>query len=464
MAPVLQNKLVILCLLSLLCFLSTAESTRKGASVAKPCRAHTVNIKDFGAVGDGKTSNTDAFKKAVAALSKHEKKGGGMLVVPAGKWLTGPFNLTSHFTLFLDKGAVILASNNMSDYPLIAPLKSYGRGRDEPGPRYSNFIFGSNLTDVVITGNNGTIDGQGQMWWDKYHADELKYTRGYLLELMYSDNILVSNVTFVNSPSWNLHPVYCKNVIFSGVTVLAPIDSPNTDGIDPDSSTEVRIEDCYIVSGDDCIAIKSGWDEYGIAVAMPSQNISVRRLTCISPTSAVIALGSEMSGGIQNIRIEDITAINSESGIRIKSGVGRGGFVKNIFLRNMNLYTIKWLFWMTSNYGQHPDDKFDPNALPEVTGINYSNVYAENATMVARLDGLKNDHYKGICISNVTAQMIPSDLPQWNCTNVEGVSNHVTPKPCDLLRDQGPSGKPCAFPKATLAIDKVSITQCPFKG
>jgi polygalacturonase len=198
---------------------------------------------------------------------------------------------------------------------------------------------------------------------------------------------------------------------------------------------------------------------------MPSQNISIRRLTCISPTSAVIALGSEMSGGIRNVRAEDITAINSESGVRIKSGVGRGGFVKDIYLKGMNLYTIKWLFWMTSNYGQHPDDKFNPKALPEITGINYSNVYAENATMTAKLEGLPNDHFKGICISNVTAQVAAqSKKLQWNCTDVEGVASSVTPAPCALIKDQGPPGKPCAFPQEPLAIDKVAISQCPFKG
>jgi polygalacturonase len=121
MAPV-QTKLLSRCLISLLCFLPTGESKknipklprRGGPDVPghpQPCRAHTVNIKDFGAVGDGKACNTAAFKKAIAELAKHEKKGGGMLVVPAGKWLTGPFNLTSHFTLFLEQDAVILASN-----------------------------------------------------------------------------------------------------------------------------------------------------------------------------------------------------------------------------------------------------------------------------------------------------------------------------------------------------------------
>ncbi|ONK72931.1 uncharacterized protein A4U43_C04F25070 [Asparagus officinalis] len=214
------------------------------------CRAHVKNLTEFGGVGDGATSNTKAF------------------------------------------------NDDVNDWPLIDPLPSYGRGRDSAaGGRYSNLIMGSNLTDVIITGNNGTINGQGKIWWDKYKQKKLDYTRGYLLEILYSDRVLISNLTFKDSPSWNIHPVYCTNVVVSGVTILAPVQSPNTDGIDPDSCSGVRIEDCFIISGDDCIAIKSGWDEYGIKVGLPSEHIIIRRLTCISPTSAVIAIGSEMYGG-----------------------------------------------------------------------------------------------------------------------------------------------------------------------
>ncbi|PAN51859.1 hypothetical protein PAHAL_9G625100 [Panicum hallii] len=430
-----------------------------GASRAG-CRKHVAKITEYGAVGDGKTLNTAAFAKAVADLSERARDGGAALVVPPGKWLTGPFNLTSHFTLYLDEGAEILASQDMKDWPLIAPLPSYGRGRDEPGPRYSNFIAGSNLTDVIITGKNGTINGQGQVWWDKYRAKELQFTRGYLLELLYSDSIIISNVTFVDSPSWNLHPTYCTNVTISGVTILAPVHSPNTDGIDPDSSSHVKIEDCYIVSGDDCIAVKSGWDEYGIKFNMPSQHIVIKRLTCISPTSAMIALGSEMSGGIRDVRAEDSVAINTESAVRVKSGVGRGGFVKDIFVRGLSLHTMKWVFWMTGNYGQHPDNSSDPNAMPQVTSINYRDVFAENVTMAGRMEGIPNDPYTGICISNVTAQLAPDAKKlQWNCTNVKGVTSDVTPKPCPEL---GAEGMPCAFPEEELIIGPRKLPKCTY--
>jgi len=113
----------------------------------------------------------------------------------------------------------------------------------------------------------------------------------------------------------------------------------------------LELKTTFIVSGDDCIAIKSGWDEYGIKVGKPSQQIIIRRLTCISPKSAMVALGSEMSGGIQDVRIEDVTAIHTESAIRIKSAVGRGAFVKDIFVKGMDLNTMKYVFWMTGSYG-----------------------------------------------------------------------------------------------------------------
>lgn len=138
---------------------------------------------------------------------------------------------------------------------------------------------------------------------------------------------------------WTLY----NDVIIQGLTIIAPVDYPNTDGIDPDSCTNIKIEDCFIVSGDDCIAVKSGWDEYGIAVGVPTNHLIIRRLTCISPDSAVIALGSETSGGIKDIRAEDITAINSESGVRIKSAPERGAYVKDIYVRRMTMNTMTYV-------------------------------------------------------------------------------------------------------------------------
>ena len=233
---------------------------------------------------------------------------------------------------------------------------------------------------------------------------------------------------------------------------------------DADSCTNTRIEDCYIVSGDDCVAVKSGWDEYGIAFGMPTKQLVIRRLTCISPTSAVIALGSEMSGGIQDVRAEDILAIDSESGVRIKTAVGRGGYVKDIYVRRMVMNTMKWAFWMTGNYGSHADDKFDPNALPVIQNINYRDMIAQNVTMAARLEGISGDPFTGICISNVTIELAKkAKKVPWTCTDVSGITSDVTPAPCDLLQDQGSySVGACTFPEERLPIDDFQMETCTY--
>ncbi|KAI9160989.1 hypothetical protein LWI28_021052 [Acer negundo] len=452
-------------LLGLALCLHVAECTPKTTPLdnivfsALNCRKHSAVLTDFGGVGDGKTSNTKAFASAINKLSGLASDGGAMLIVPPGKWLTGSFNLTSHFTLYIHKDAVLLGSQDESEWPNIDVLPSYGREIDFPGGRRSSLIFGTNLTDVVVTGGNGTIDGQGANWWKKYRNKEFNVSRPFLIEIMYSNQVQISNLTLINSPSWNVHPIFSSDVVIQGMTILAPIDSPNTDGINPDSCTNIRIEDCYIVSGDDCIAVKSGWDRYGLKVGIPTQQLVIRRLTCISPDSATIALGSEMSGGIQDVRIEDITAINTESGVRIKTALGRGGFVRDIYVRRMIMKTMKYVFWMTGSYRLHPDPSFDPKALPEITRINYRDMVAENVTYAARLDGISNDPFTGICISNVTITL--TEKPKkliWNCTNVEGVTSNVTPPACDLLPEKKPIE--CPFPEDRLPIEDVKLKSC----
>ncbi|OMO64417.1 Glycoside hydrolase, family 28 [Corchorus capsularis] len=451
--------------------LNSAAEARKGRILesfeytALSCRGHTASITDFGGVGDGKTSNTKAFQDAITHLSQYASDGGAQLYVPAGQWLTGSFSLTSHFTLYLHKDAVLLASQDLNEWPVLKPLPSYGRGRDAAAGRYASLIFGTNLTDVIVTGANGTLDGQGAFWWQNFHKGKLKYTRPYLIEFMYSDNIQISNITLLNSPNWNVHPVYSSNLLIQGITILAPVTSPNTDGINPDSCTNVRIEDSYIVSGDDCIAVKSGWDEYGISYGMPTKQLVIRRLTCISPYSAAIALGSEMSGGIEDVRAEDITAIHTESGVRIKTARGRGGFVKDIYVKGMTLHTMKWVFWMTGNYKAHPDNHYDPNALPVIQGINYRDIVADNASMAARLEGIEGDPFTQICISNVTIGMaVKAKKVPWTCTDIEGITSGVSPRPCELLPDQGPEkAKACDFPTEPLSIDQVVLKSCTYR-
>ncbi|KAG8081087.1 hypothetical protein GUJ93_ZPchr0007g5598 [Zizania palustris] len=342
------------------------------------------------------------------------EKGGAELFVPAGRWLTGSFNLISYLTLSLDRDAVIIGSQDSSDWPVIDPLPSYGRGRELPGKRHQSLIFGSNLTDVIITGANGTIDGQGEIWWNWFHNHTLNYTRPPLVELMYSNKVVISNLTFMNAPFWNIHPVYCSQVLVQHLTILAPISSPNTDGIDPDSSTNVCIEDCYIRNGDDIVVIKSGWDEFGISFGQPSSNISIRNITGVTRNSAGIAFGSEMSGGISEVRAEGLRlstqCMGSES--RLPQGV--------VAIR------------ITGNYGEHPDDNYDKNALPDISNITIKDVVGLNIGIAGMLQGIKGDAFSNICLSNVS--LSSKSTNPWNCSHVDGYSNSVSPEICEQLR------------------------------
>lgn len=171
-----------------------------------------------------------------------------------------------------------------------------------------------------------------------------------------------------------------------------------------------------------------------------------------------------MSGGIQDVRAQDITAIHTESAVRIKTGIGRGGYVKDIYVKGMSLHTMKWAFWMTGDYGSHADSHYDPNALPEIMGINYRDVVAENVSMAARLEGISGDPFTGICISNVTIGMAKKAKKiQWACSDVKGVTSGVVPPPCNQLSNsEEEKHGPCDFPTDRLAIEDLELKRCSY--
>ncbi|XP_078440840.1 putative polygalacturonase isoform X4 [Wolffia australiana] len=404
-----------------------------------------LNLMDFGAVGDGVTLNTEAFEKAVAAI---KAKGGGKVLVPAGKWLTGPFNLTSNLTLFLARGAEILGTDEEKLWTLMPALPSYGYGRERRGPRYGSLIHGQHLENVVITGENGTINGQGRSWWKKHLLHQLNHTRGPLVQLMWSRNVLISNITLRDSPFWTIHPYSCKNVTISGVTILAPVvQAPNTDGIDPDSSEDVVIENCYICVGDDAVAIKSGWDQYGISYGRPSSNILIRNLIVRSNVSAGISIGSEMSGGVANVTVENVTVWSSRRGLRIKTAAGRGGYVRNVTFRRVTLEDIRVGIVIRTDYNEHPDGDFNRTAFPDLRNITYEGITGRRVKNPVMLLGTKEMPLKGVIFKDVEIGLLRpknrSKDEDFACAFVEGRAvGVVSPKPCaDLLRVDEPKSK-----------------------
>ncbi|XP_051137462.1 probable polygalacturonase [Andrographis paniculata] len=396
-------------------------------------RNDKISITDYGGVGDGVTLNTKAFRAAIYRIEHLKRRGGTLLYIPPGEYLTGPFNLTSRMTLYLARGAVIKATMDSRHWPVVPPLPSYGRGRERPGGRYMSFIHGDGLHDVIITGENGTIDGQGGIWWNMWRLGTLLFTRPNLIELMNSRDILISNVVFKNSPFWNIHPVYCSNVVIRYVTILAPSNSPNTDGIDPDSSSHVCIEDSHITTGDDLVAVKSGWDEYGIAYGRPSHDITIRRITGSSPFAG-IAIGSETSGGIQNIVAEHINLFNVGIGIHLKTNIGRGGVIRNITFSNIYMQNARKGVKISGDVGDHPDEYYNTNALPIVKDVTVKNVWGDNVQQPGLIHGLRNAPFTGICLSNIHlrgGQRVRNS--GWQCSDVSGGAVQVSPWPCSQL-------------------------------
>ncbi|KAF3456287.1 hypothetical protein FNV43_RR00937 [Rhamnella rubrinervis] len=407
-------------------------------------RPHSVSILEFGAVGDGKTLNTLAFQNAIFYLKSFADKGGAQLYVPPGRWLTGSFNLTSHLTLFLEKGAIILGSQDPSQWEVVDPLPSYGRGLDLPGKRYRSLINGYQLQDVVITGDNGTIDGQGSVWWDWFSSHSLNYSRPHLVEIVESELVVVSNLTLLNAPAYSIHPVYCSDVLVQNISVSNPPGSPHTVGVVPDSSNDVCIEDCIISTGYDAIALKSGWDEYGIDYGRPTKNVHIRRVHLWSSSRSCLAFGSEMSGGISNVVVEHVRLYNSYSGIEFRTTKGRGGYIKHVNISDVVMQNVYMAFSACGQCGVHPDDKFDPTALPVLEQITLQDVTGTNISVAGNFMGIEESPFTLICLSNITLSINSGSLASWVCSNVSGSSQSVFPEPCpDLENPYSNSSSAC---------------------
>ena len=321
-------------------------------------------ITDFGAKEGGEALCGEAIERAIAACSK---AGGGKVVVPAGRFLTGPIHLQSNVNLVVSKGATLLFSTNFDDYlPMV-----YTRWEGVECYNYSPFIYAFEQENIAITGE-GTLDGQAgwDNWWAwKRKRDEdgnqLKilqdgpraemfekaergvpvaerrlgaghYMRPNFVQPYRCKNVLIEGVTILRSPMWVLNPVLCRNVTVRGVTVNS--HGPNNDGCDPESSQDVLIEDCVFDTGDDCIAIKSGRNNDGRRVGVASKNIIVRNCVMKDGHGGVV-IGSEISGGCRNVFVEDcqMSSPNLDRALRIKTNSIRGGVVENVFVRNVQV-------------------------------------------------------------------------------------------------------------------------------
>jgi polygalacturonase len=358
----------------------------------------TFSVKDFGAVGDGQTPNTEAFKRAVAAV---DKAGGGRLVVPAGNYATGPIDLCSTIDFHLDGGATIFFSPKFEDYGT--------------SPRYRPLLLTTNAHDVKISGA-GTINGHGEAWWTA--AEEFKreanarkarsntMPRPNMVSFDRCERVRVEGVTLTASPKFNLVPARCTDVTIDGITILNPhLQSPNTDGIDPSLCHRVLITRCLIDTDDDCIAIKSGG-------ASGTAGVSDILITdCTFKHGHGCSFGSETNGGDERVTVRNCTFDGTDIGVRFKSDRTRGGLVQDIVYENLTMKNVGQAIVITSYYpdrdipkvGQHVEAKAVGPTTPHWSKITIRNITATGCTKSAGMIlGLPESLATDITLDNVT--------------------------------------------------------------
>ena len=434
---------------------------------------NVVSINECGGVGNGIALNTKAFENAINRLSA---KGGGTLMVPFGVWLTGPIELKSNIELHLSKGAIILFTSDFNAYPLV---KAVFEGQNTY--RCQSPISGKDLTNIAITGE-GTINGAGQAWrplkkvkvteeyWNsviksggvlvnkeywlptikiKKAEDLLKnkqfsfsslsnnqldsvkdYFRPVLVSLVNCKNIYLQGVLFENSPSWNIHPLMCENLLIDNVYIKNPAYAQNGDGIDIESCKNVIMLNSTVDAGDDAICLKSGKDEEGRLRAKPTENVIVDNCKVFKGHGGFV-VGSEMSGGVRNVMVSNCSFMGTNAGLRFKSGRGRGGIVENVYVRNICMFDIVFdSFVFDLYYGSKNETELNADSslqnpdikLPEVTGetpvfrnIFIENIISQNANRAMLFNGLPEMNIKNIQIkdtkisSRYGAQIVESD-------------------------------------------------------
>jgi len=370
-----------------------------------------LTVRDLGAAGDGQSNDTGALQAAIDACAS---AGGGTVVVPAGSYVSGALFLRSNITLFLDAGAALLGSEDPADYPVIS-----SRWEGSEQPTYAPLVGGRGLVNVAVAGR-GTIDGRGGIWWHWFRAKSLAHPRPRLISFVECENVLIEGITVTNSPSWTINPVRCRNLTIHKVTVVNPGDSPNTDGINPDSCRDVRISDCSISVGDDCITLKSGTEAEDPALRVPCENITITNCTMANGHGGVV-IGSEMSGDVRNVVITNCVFVGTDRGIRLKSRRGRGGVVEDVRASNivmtdvlcpltMNLYygCGAWGDTTVSDKGARPVSE----ATPHFRHISLSNITARNTRLAAAfLYGLAEMPLEEITLSDVSVGMAPAAEP-----------------------------------------------------
>ncbi|MFV0365690.1 MAG: glycoside hydrolase family 28 protein [Mangrovibacterium sp.] len=390
---------------------------------------YQISILNFGAKDDGKFNNVKAFQKAINHL---KKKGGGMLIVPSGEYFCdGPIHLTSHMELRLEKGARLFFSGQSKSY--LPAVETSWEGTFVYN--YSPFIYAKGCTDIVLSGE-GVVDGEAKDSWSTWRAKQANaqqrsrdfnhastpveervfgegdYLRPQLIQFFDCQRVRVEGIRLEDSPFWCLHLLRCEDVVVRAISFDA--FNANNDGIDPEYSRNVLIENVKFNNGDDNVAIKAGRDHEGRAAAHGSENIVVRN--CVFRGLHALVIGSEMSAGVQNVFVEDCTyAGYLKRGIYLKSNPDRGGFIKHIYVNNVDFGDTEDCIYITSYYHNQGEGN-----VTEFEDINFSNIRCERATNTAIvLQGFPYKKLSGVKLTNIHIKDAKNGLSMENTQGID---------------------------------------------
>ena len=446
--------------LTLLGFI-TLFAQKKPEILSTSFKKDTFSIVKYGAKADGVTLNTKSINDAIDACSK---KGGGVVVIPTGMWVTGPVVLKNNVNLHLQRNAVLQFTKDLHQYALVE-----ANWEGLPQMRNQSPLSATNATNIAITGL-GIIDGGGDAWrmvkkekltethWNKllasggvlsddkktwyptegslkgsklknpgqitpdknpaFYQEVKDFLRPNLLLLTSCNRVLLEGVTFQNSAAWCLHPLMSENIVVRNISVKNPWYAQNGDGIDLESCSKVLIENSVFDVGDDGICIKSGRDAEGRKRGMPTQDVIIRNCTVYAAHGGFV-VGSEMSGGAKNIWVDDCTFIGTDIGLRFKTTRGRGGVVENIYINNITMRDIIGEAILFDMYYAAQDpipasgEKREPPKVevkpvseetPQFRNIYINNVVANGAEKAIFVRGLPEMNVKNIVMQNMVLQ------------------------------------------------------------
>ncbi|MGD8175813.1 glycoside hydrolase family 28 protein [Marinimicrobium sp. ARAG 43.8] len=380
----------------------------------------TFNIRDYGAIEmqgedqEGAILITDAVHRAIDAA---HSAGGGRVLIPSGKWLSGSIHLQSNINLHIAEGAEVLFSTDKDDFLPVVPQRHEG----VEAYNYAPMIYASHVKNVAITGK-GLLNAQGDHWWEWFEeygpppraiATQVPLSRRHFgkgaeqegmrpsfIVFWKSEDILVEGIHLLDSPMWNVHLIYSQNIIVRDVDINS-LRAPNGDGVVVDSSQNVLIEYNHFQTGDDAVVLKSGLNEEALEIDIPTENVIVRHFEAknVRTGSGGVVFGSETSGGLRNIYVHDAYFDGSDRGIRFKTERGRGNVIENIYVRDVEMKNITYEAINFNSFYTGPQAM---GVAPTARNIQISNVNIDGVPTAISLIGLPEKWVEDITLSNIT--------------------------------------------------------------